>query len=357
MIKPAISKKANNEKIYLNKKSFFLYNYYINNYKPNTNFYINNNYEPNTNFFSNQRFKTHFPPAIKEWNNSIYTFNPNLSISLSAIDKMVIKIVKSFFNAYFILNKNLSVNNKIYVSKPEIKHTNSNVIITIYKYNSHVNDKRNMDWKYKHINNPILHIFDAKDKNKYLSNLISKFYEKKVIFRIIDLQYLHLNTSILVEYLANKLTNRKKVLKKYRKLLKNIKLPYYNKFFQLDKRNKDSLKNFSLLNNLTNVSVKNLKTKLNLKKKLINQIIVLTKYKALVGIRIKIGGRLNRRNVAAKSMVKVGNKGTLKNIDSSFKQLSVVNLRGHVNPNIDYFNFKSKTRNGAYNVKGWISNN
>lgn len=346
MIEPAVSKEANNEKFDLNKKNYFLYNSYI-----------NNNYEPNTDFFSNQRFKTHFPPAIKEWNNSIYTFNPNLSISLSAIDKMVIKIVKSFFNAYFILNKNLSVNNKIYVSKPEIKHTNSNVIITIYKYNSHVNDKKNMDWKYKHINNPILNIFDdAKDKNKYLSNLISKFYKKKVIFRIIDLQYLHLNTSILVEYLANKLTNRQKVLKKYKKLLKNIKLPYYNKFFQLDKKNKDSLKNYSLLNNLTNVSLKNLKTKLNLKKKLINKIIILTKYKALVGIRIKIGGRLNRRNVAAKSMVKVGNKGTLKNIDSSFKQLSVVNLRGHVNPNIDYFNFKSKTRNGAYNVKGWISN-
>jgi len=346
MIEPVVSKEANNEKFDLNKNNYFLYNSYI-----------NNNYKPNTNFFSNQRFKTHFPPAIKEWNNSIYTFNPNLSISLSAIDKMVIKIVKSFFNAYFILNKNLSVNNKIYVSKPEIKHTNSNVIITIYKYNSHVNDKKNMDWKYKHINNPILNIFDdAKDKNKYLSNLISKFYKKKVIFRIIDLQYLHLNTSILVEYLANKLTNRQKVLKKYKKLLKNIKLPYYNKFFQLDKKNKDSLKNYSLLNNLTNVSLKNLKTKLNLKKKLINKIIILTKYKALVGIRIKIGGRLNRRNVAAKSMVKVGNKGTLKNIDSSFKQLSVVNLRGHVNPNIDYFNFKSKTRNGAYNVKGWISN-
>nr|YP_010540259.1 ribosomal protein S3 [Urnula craterium]UYF20395.1 ribosomal protein S3 [Urnula craterium] len=330
-----------------NKKNYFLYD-----------LYINNNFEPNINFFSNQRFKTHFPPAIKEWNNSIYTFNPNLSISLSAIDKMVIKIVKSFFNAYFILNSKLSVNNKIYVSKPEIKHTNSNVIITIYKYNSHVNDKKNMDWKYKHINNPILNIFDAKkDKNKYLSNLISKFYEKKVIFRVIDLQYLHLNTSILVEYLANKLTNRKGVLSKYRYLLKNIKLPYYNKFYQLDKRNKDSLKNFSLLNNLTNVSVKNLKTKLNLKKNLINQIIVLTKYKALVGIRIKIGGRLTRRNIAAKSVVKVGNKGTLKNIDSSFKQLSVVNLRGHVNPNIDYFNFNSKSRNGAYNVKGWISNN
>jgi hypothetical protein len=148
------------------------------------------------------------------------------------------------------------------------------------------------------------------------------------------------------------LKNRNKVLNKYRKLLKNIKLPIYNKFILLYKRNKDSLKNFSLLNNLTSVSVKQLKKNLNLKNKLINQIIVLTKYKALVGIRLKIGGRLTRRNVSAKSIIKVGNKGTLKNIDSSFKQLSVVTLRGYANPNIDYFNFKSKSSNGAYNVKG-----
>jgi hypothetical protein len=38
-----------------NKKNNFLYD-----------LYINNNFEPNINFFSNQRFKTHFPPAIKE---------------------------------------------------------------------------------------------------------------------------------------------------------------------------------------------------------------------------------------------------------------------------------------------------
>ena len=50
------------------------------------------------------------------------------------------------------------------------------------------------------------------------SGLISEFYNKKVSFRVIDLKYLHLNTSILVEYLANKLTNRVKVLSKYRLL-------------------------------------------------------------------------------------------------------------------------------------------
>ena len=108
----------------------------------------------------------------------------------------------------------------------------------------------------------------------------------------------------------------------------------------------------SLLNNLTSVSVKQLKKNLNLKNKLINQIIVLTKYKALVGIRLKIGGRLTRRNVSAKSIIKVGNKGTLKNIDSSFRGLSAVILRGHVKSNVQYTMLQSKNRNGAFGIKG-----
>lgn len=86
--------------------------------------------------------KKHFPVSTQEWDNSIYAYNIKNTILLSAIDKMVIKLIKSYFNAYLAAKKrlnrspklNLSVLNKRYVSKPEIKHTNSKVIITIYKY-------------------------------------------------------------------------------------------------------------------------------------------------------------------------------------------------------------------------------
>jgi len=93
--------------------------------------------------------KKHFPVSTQEWDNSIYAYNVKNSILMPAIDKMVIKLIKSYFNAYMAgailfsytkkrLNRspklNLSVLNKRYVSKPEIKHTNSKVIITIYKY-------------------------------------------------------------------------------------------------------------------------------------------------------------------------------------------------------------------------------
>lgn len=314
----------------------------------------------------------HFPAATGEWNNSVYAYNSKRTILLSAIDKIVIKLIKSYFNAYFLSSKpkirKLSVLNKVYVSKPEIKHTNSKIIITIYKYGSSIlKNKKNQikikDWQNKHIepNNTTLikksrYEKEPKENNNniyYLSDLISKFYNKKVVFRIIDLKYLHLNTSILVEYLSNKLTNRKKILKKYRFLLRKIKLPVYNKYVNNYRTNNNTLKELSLLNNISNLSVENLK-----KNKLVNEHLLtnmglsLIKYKVVVGARFEIGGRLTRRNIASMSVFKFGQVGTLKNIDATFKGMSVVTLRGNYRPNLDYSSFKSKTRNGSFNVKG-----
>jgi hypothetical protein len=49
-------------------------------------------------------------------------------------------------------------------------------------------------------------------------------------------------------------------------------------------------------------------------------------------------------------------KGGLKNEESSFKGLSTIMLRGHVKSNIQYSFINSKTRNGAFGIKGWVSN-
>jgi hypothetical protein len=42
----------------------------------------------------------------------------------------------------------------------------------------------------------------------------------------------------------------------------------------------------------------------------------------------------------------------LKNIDSSYKGLSSVNLRGFIEPNVEYSIYTSKRRIGAFAVKG-----
>jgi hypothetical protein len=122
-----------------NPETSFLYTMYAK--KNTTNSLVNKSKQVDDNKTA-VLFSKHFPPAIKEWTNSVFTYNPNLTISLSVIDKMVIKLIKSYFNSYYLedVSKNhlppkkrqLRVINKVYVSKPEFKHTNSKVIITLY---------------------------------------------------------------------------------------------------------------------------------------------------------------------------------------------------------------------------------
>ena len=85
------------------------------------------------------------PPASKEWKNSVYFFNYDNMKNLPIYDININTLIRGYFDLYFnnkiirtkfkpSLIKRLSLN-KIYVSKPEIKHTNSKAIITIYTYN------------------------------------------------------------------------------------------------------------------------------------------------------------------------------------------------------------------------------
>ena len=86
-----------------------------------------------------------------------------------------------------------------------------------------------------------------------------------------------------------------------------------------------------------------------------NTIFNLIKYKKIGGIKLEIKGRLTKRYRADRALFKVKWKGGLKNIDSSYKGLSSVNMRGYVKPNVQYSIFTSKRRIGAFAVKGWIS--
>jgi hypothetical protein len=88
----------------------------------------------------------HFPPATKEWYNSIYAYNNNTTKNLSIADKNLSRLIKSYFNFYFynkaIKTKRMPIRfrrslvKKIFISKAEIKHTNSKVVITLYVYNA-----------------------------------------------------------------------------------------------------------------------------------------------------------------------------------------------------------------------------
>lgn len=143
-----------------------------------------------------------FVPAVRDWKNSIYTYNKNALTLIPVASKFVIKLIKSYFNSYnsileYKLRKKrlrlrlrkLSIN-KIFISDGEFKHTNDKLIITIYLFNRQ---------KYNYL---------LKIKKKYL-RLFKKtnFLKKLYLIRILGLNILK--------------QQEKKI-----KLLKNI-LPHY----------------------------------------------------------------------------------------------------------------------------------
>ena len=145
-------------------------------------------------------------------------------------------------------------------------------------------------------------------------------------------------------------------LRTLRLALQKVRIPKINK---LDISNSlgfayenSLLINSTSLNAMSTVSVDSLKkTESTNKRLLLNELLVSTMYKVIAGLRIRIAGRLNRRAIAARSVVKTGQVGSLKNLKSSYEGLSAVTLRGHERPNLVKSSFSSKTRNGAFNVR------
>ena len=288
---------------------------------------------------------------------------------------------------------------------------NKNFILKTLKWNN--TNFRNYETKYyknfinKSYRKEILYLYYVKmlslNNNKLknwfilgLKKIISKIYHKKVEFNFVNLKYLHLNSDIFSESIAIKLRNREnRLLRVLKKALKLVKLPSLSKlsFYGLpsakinEKFNACALKNESLTLNL-NSYISMLKDKdvlhellykifprwgvantenspinrqarssLRVKNNLQENILNSTKHKNIYGVRLEAAGRLSRRLTASRSVFKLKYKGSLKNINSSYKGLSTVMLRGNTRSNIQLTKISSKTRNGAFGLKGWISSN
>ena len=220
------------------------------------------------------------------------------------------------------------------------------------------------------------------NKNKFeemflykLSKLISRLYNKKVELNIVNLKSIVFNSDLFTKILSLKLKNRKaNVIEMMDFILNKTILPAVNlkkkkdtefkninsnlienKFKSLnlnsilkDDYNLDNLLSNLYYNTTLDDNIKNGYNKIH--KVIFNSI----KYKNIRGIKLEIKGRLTKRYRADRAIFKVKLKGGLKNIDSSFKRLSSVNMRGYLRPNSEYSMFTSKRRIGAFAVKGWI---
>ena len=304
--------------------------------------------------------------------------------------------------------------NKIYVSNGEFKHTNNKVVITIYLFNrqkfnidkkiqkgfykawlnqdvlnsrwlliqakaiqsikkwnnkklvlidimeSYTKNKQILDYKglskyiiffykkliKKSLDKYLLHkyyqqlVFINKSKFNYnylqfLKKYIEKIYNKNVEFNLVNLRRFYLNSDILSESITIKIRkNRRKLLKYLNTLKRKVKV-----------RNKKNIFYQSILNKLNN-------------KKYLEEVVLRNiKYKHVTGFRLETRGRLTRRYTASRSVSKLRYKGNLLNIDSSYRGLSSVLLKGNQKSNLQHTKLKSKTRIGSFGLKGWISSN
>ena len=217
-----------------------------------------------------------------------------------------------------------------------------------------------------------------------LTRLVKNIYNKEVEFNIINLNKMHLNSDIYTQAVTLKLRNRdnklfrvltsclskvklpnvSRISEKYNKsnrdeyLINKIRNAYINSMFN-DNISVDPLNNllssfFSTTDNLE-IEIKKRSSIIKRPISLYRYIIRSLKHLKLAGIRIEAKGRLTRRFTASKSVFKVRWKGGLKNVDSSFKGLSAIMLRGDCKSNVQYSILSSKNRNGAFGVKGWVS--
>jgi hypothetical protein len=221
-----------------------------------------------------------------------------------------------------------------------------------------------------------------------LKPLVQDIYKKKVEFNIVNLKSLYYNSNIFTQAIALKLRNRdNRLIRVLRSALYLVKLPRVNiireryhktvikqlwdnkvKNLKVDyllnsltlNTNKDLLDNVllnlfynsSFINNgLENIPKSSISVKDG---SLLNFFLSSLKHKNMSGVRLEAKGRLTRRFTASRAVFKIKWKGGIRNIDSSYRGLSTVLLRGHLKSNVQYSVISSKTRNGAFGIKGWV---
>lgn len=167
-------------------------------------------------------------------------------------------------------------------------------------------------------------------KNLGLQSLISKMYDKYANIKAVALKSLHLNSDVFSSAVALKLRDRKnKAVNILRRAIYQIvKIPFLHTLITFD----DLIQTINK-NNIINV---------------LNQQVV-------SGVRFEAAGRLTRRLTAMRSVFKYRYLGSLKNIRSSLNNKSSTILRGLLKSNGQFSNIDSKTRNGSFTLKCWVS--
>lgn len=184
-----------------------------------------------------------------------------------------------------------------------------------------------------------------------IKKTLSYLYNKKVELNIVNQKYFYMNSDIFVKAITTRAKKRKsKITNIMIAALSCVKvakrrLSYYSKLNE-----ENSLFNPYEVVKLNTFNVTPYKLN-NIIKPLSENLFDSVKYKHIQGIRIEAAGRLSRRLIAARTTFSLRYKGNLINASHVFGH-RVLPLRGRFKPNLQYTLVNSKTRNGAFGIRG-----
>lgn len=312
----------------------------------------------------------YYPPANKEWFNSVYAYNKNSIKLLPVADTLVVNIIRSYFNMYGrFLEKRIKVPRmrawkrrlsirKIWVSKAELKHTSDKVIITLYIFNRqstyYLRKLANISSLKKILAKILITKKFVEKIRKQYSTLFSLLLQKE-LFKDYKKKYFNvlvrkfLKEEILVMYYLQSMSfNKLKFTSAYIMPLKNILENFYGKAIVF---NLVSLKNYYLNSDiLTQILISKTRNRknrvlrvlkaslINIKPQIFDADLILrepTKYKGAQNILVVDSISLKKKQIKEEDALnKVISKNCLKhktskeeNILNSMKNKTVSGIR------------------------------
>jgi hypothetical protein len=304
--------------------------------KLNRLFYIYKN-KINKHKNSMVKFNKKFNKKFKNYNNSTNGYKKFNEYRKS--NKHNKYINKKIINVNIKNEKKLNFLENSLNKKPKL-NLNNLINFKNFMVNSILHRKKKNIFKKNYISSLYLNVFKYNNLNLInVKNIIYKIFNKKVNINIIDMKYLYLDNSNLIQAITRKLNDRKKkVLKVLKKTLKLIKLAKFLK----------------ITNKFSNINIHYLKNIMYIKAKSIySNIIKNLKNKHLIGIFLEAKGRLTRRMTASRAVYKLRYKGNMKNPYSINKTTKL--SRGYIKPNVIINKNNSYNKNGSFGITSKVN--
>nr|YP_009444513.1 ribosomal protein S3 [Nakaseomyces nivariensis]APD15136.1 ribosomal protein S3 [Nakaseomyces nivariensis] len=268
------------------------------------------------------------------WKLQNYNYNKNNTINNYINMKLINKLL------YKIMSLN---NNKIIMSIPTYNINLNNINIKFYYYSNNMNN----NVYYMNMINKLMNRLNINYDN--LSNILSYYYNKKVIIEPIKLKYIYMNNEIMTKYISlldnNKYNNG--LLMEYQRTLNNImpklndhniSMNYINNINNINKNKYNNIMKYN--NNINNIYN-------NMDINNIGMNILMFKY--LTGWSIMLKGRLNKNS--NRTTTTLLNNGTFNNKKYLWGNLNNNFKLNYINSNNNIYNYPNINKNGKYNIK------